>query len=269
MRSVLGVGLCFGLVACGGGSGGSTGPSGGPPQVTETAPTISTPNTHIYMGQSVTFAATGTNVRWGGDAPSVATVDATTGRVSGVGNGRVTIWAENGGGRTTRLLRGLPSFAGMWRGTYAVTRCQSSGQWRSVIEFCDEFRVGEILTVALAMTQTDDRVTEGTFNLGDLPDGSLTPSVVSEAGMLAITGRATPDPSVTIALENVRLESAAAGAMTGLFEQVWASPGLTGTGRLDCELRGMTRTGGGPAIGRALFDGPMTLREAIGHVRRR
>ncbi len=268
MRSVLGAVLCLGLAACGGGS--SDGSISRPPtQPTEAAPTITTPNTHVYMGQGLTFAATGTNVRWGGDAPAVATVDATTGRVSGVGNGRVTIWAENAGGRTTRLLRGLPSFAGTWRGTYAVTRCQSSGQWRSVVEFCDEFRVGEILTVAFAMTQTDDRVTEGTFNLGDLPNGSLTPSVVSESGGLALTGNATPDPSVTIALENVRLESAAAGTMTGLFEQVWASPGLTGTGRLDCELRGMTRTGGGPTAGRALLGGPMTLREAIGHVRRR
>ena len=205
MRSVPGVVLCLGLVACGGGSSGG---GGTPTQPTETAPGITTSNTHIYMGQAVTFTATGTNVRWGGDAPAVATVDATTGRVSGVGNGRVTIWAENAGGRTTRLLRGLPSFAGTWRGTYAVTRCQSSGQFRSVVEFCDEFRVGEILALTLVMTQTDDRLTDGTFNLGGLPDGSLTASVVSESGMLALTGQATPDPAVTIALENVRLESA-------------------------------------------------------------
>ena len=266
MRLLLGVGLCLGLVACG---GGSAVPGPGPTPFTETAPSITTPNTHVYIGQAVTFTATGTNVRWGGDAPSVATVDAATGRVNGVGNGRVTIWAENAGGRTTRLLRGLPSFAGAWRGTYAVTRCQSSGQWRSVVEFCDEFRVGEILTVTFSMAQTDERVTEGTFNLGDLPNGSLTPSAVSESGVLAITGRATPDPAITVALENVRLESATAGTMSGAFEQVWASPGLTGTGRLDCEIRGVTRTGGGPALGRAMFGGPMTLGEIIARVRRR
>src|SRR3954462_15585040 len=94
---------CFALVlglitACGG--------SKAPAAPSVAAPTISTPNTTIYIGQTVQFTATGGGtITWGGDAPGVARVDAPTGRVTGVGNGRETIWAENAGGRTTRALR--------------------------------------------------------------------------------------------------------------------------------------------------------------------
>lgn len=56
------------------------------------------------------------------DNPQVATIDQTTGRVTGVGNGRVAIWAENEGERTTRLLRGLPSYGGSWVGNWIVER---------------------------------------------------------------------------------------------------------------------------------------------------
>jgi hypothetical protein len=68
--------------ACGGEGGSST-----PTAPSVTAPVISTTNTSIYVGQNVTFAATGGGtIRWGGDAPSVATIDQTTGRVTGVGS---------------------------------------------------------------------------------------------------------------------------------------------------------------------------------------
>ena len=129
--------LC--AAACGSDGGGTApGPIG-------VAPTITPSTTMIYVGQSVQFAASGDGtIRWGGDAPGVATVDQTTGRVTGVGIGRVTIWAENAGGRTTRLLRGLPLFAGLWRGGYVVEHCQSEGALSSFCgERSEERRVGK------------------------------------------------------------------------------------------------------------------------------
>jgi hypothetical protein len=120
------------------------------------APTLSTTNTSIFIGQTVQFSATGGGtIRWGGDNPQVATVDQTTGRVTGVGNGRVTIWAENEGGRTTRLLRGLPSFAGTWAGNWVVEGCTANGAF-AILRTCDEFPGGGSRSLGLSLTQADD-----------------------------------------------------------------------------------------------------------------
>jgi hypothetical protein len=239
----------------GGGGGGVTGPG-------STAPTISTANTVIFIGQSVTFAATGGGtIRWGGDNPSVASVEATTGRVTGVGNGRVTIWAENDGGRTTRLLRGLPSYAGAWQGTYDVVQCVETGDF-SGSGFCPAFTPGQGLLLQLSLAQTDAQVT-GSFVFGTAVPGTWNATTVAEDGSLPATGLYVSG-DVTVRIENSRLESPSAGTVTGTFDQVWTVGGVTGSGLLRSELRTMSRTSGGPAFGlTAPSSGPMTLDEVM------
>jgi hypothetical protein len=239
----------------GGGGGGATAPG-------STAPTISTSNTVIFIGQSVMFAATGGGtIRWGGDNPAVATVEATTGRVTGVGNGRVTIWAENDGGRTTRLLRGLPSYAGSWQGNYDVVQCVESGDFLGS-GFCPLFTPGQGLQLQLTLAQTDDRVT-GSFVFGTAAPGTWNASTVAEDGSLPATGLwASGD--VTVRIENTRLASPSAGTMTGTFDQIWTVAGATGSGLLRSELTNMSRTSGGPTFGlTAPSSGPMTLDEVM------
>lgn len=232
--------VLFAAWGCGGG-GGST-----PTAPSVSAPTISTSNTTIFIGQSVTFAATGGGtMRWGGDNPQVATVDQTTGRVTGVGNGRVTIWAENEGGRTTRLLRGMPSYAGSWQGTYALTGCQSTGDMAR-IGFCGNFFQGQVLNMQLQMSQTEDRVT-GSFAFGGNV-GSLNASTVAENGVLPLTGLFTSSNG-SIRMDNARLESSTAGTITGHFDQIWSVSGASGFAILSSEVRNLTRTSGGPAFG--------------------
>ena len=193
------------------------------------APTISTPNTMIYIGQSVQFSATGGGtIRWGGDAPQVATVDQTTGRVTGVGTGRVTIWAENEGGRTTRLLRGLPSYAGSWRGNYTIQDCQSIGDFAAG-GFCGSFFRGQSLNTRYELSQTDDRVT-GPFALGDLT-GTFNPSTVAENGQLPMTGGLSSG-GTSVTIENLRFESATPGVITGQFEQL-CQVAFAGAGRAE------------------------------------
>ncbi len=249
------------MCACGGGGGSPAVPS-------VQAPTISTTNTTIYVGQTVQFTASGAGtIRWGGDAPGVATVDPASGRVTGVGNGRVTIWAENEGGRTTRLLRGLPSYAGTWSGTYAVTGCQATGDILT-ISFCGNFSASDILSIGLQISQTDDRVTGGSFTLGSLP-GTLTSSTISEQGQLPLAGT-TGTGQVTIVIQNASLDSPNAGAITGTFDQSWTVAGATGAGILTCSVRSMARTSGGPTFG---FRQPgrnlVTLREMISAIKGR
>jgi hypothetical protein len=221
----------------------------------------------VFIGQSVTFTATGGGtIRWGGDNPQVATIDQTTGRVTGVGNGRVTIWAENEGGRTTRLLRGLPSFAGSWQGSYALTGCQSTGDF-AAIGFCGSFFQGQVLNMQLETSQTDDRVSGG-FGFGG-NSGTLNASTVAENGVLPLTGTINSG-EVTIRLDNARLESPTAGTITGGFDQTWSVSGASGFGILSCEVRNLTRTAGGPTMG---FTAPssehVTLEEVIRRVLRK
>lgn len=232
-----------------------------------TAPTISSSNTMIFIGQSVAFAASGGGtIRWGGDNPQVATVDQTTGRVTGVGNGRVTIWAENEGGRTTRLLRGLPSYAGSWQGSYAITGCQSTGTL-AAIGFCGSFFQGQVLNMQLQTSQTEDRVS-GAFAFGG-NQGTLNASTVAENGILPLTGTHSSSNG-SIRLENARLESPSAGTISGYFDQTWTVSGASGFGILSCEVRNLTRTAGGPTLG---FTAPavenVTLEEMIRRVLRK
>lgn len=260
MRNIVLTLVVAGVVACGGSS-----PSTPAPVVT--APTLTTSNTSIYIGQSVQFSATGGGtMRWGGDNSAVAQVDQTTGRVTGVGNGRVTIWAENEGGRTTRLLRGMPSFAGSWQGSYAIIGCQSTGDM-AAIRFCSNFFQGQVLNMNLQMSQTEDRVS-GEFALGGNA-GTLNPSTVAENGVLPLTGTYSSS-SGTIRIDNARLDSFSAGTISGTFDQTWSVSGASGFGILSCDIRNVTRTSGGPTFG---FTAPsmedVTLEEMIRRVLRK
>jgi hypothetical protein len=253
------------VFVCGCGGGGSTAPS---PSSSLQSPTITTANTMIYVGQTVQFAATGSGtIRWGTDAPGVAAVDVPSGRVTGAGIGRATIWAENEGGRTTRGLRGLPSYAGNWQGTYAIVGCQATGDFLR-IRFCtDFFSQGEMLSIGLQMSQTDDRVS-GSFAFGDLV-GALSSASVSDAGQLPATGQYT-DGEGSISLQNARWESPSPGTITGTFDQSWSVIGASGSGILSCEIRGVTRTSGGPILShRPTATGRMSLEEMIRRARRK
>jgi hypothetical protein len=231
-----------------------------------------TPSTDmVYIGQRVTFSATPTTgVTWGGDNPAVATVDASTGVVTGIATGKVTIWAQNSAGRTTRLLSVLPSYNGKWSGSYALIGCQSTGDF-TAIDFCGMFFQGEVLNMGFDLTQSRDQVT-GSFSLGDLL-GTLSASTVNGTdGSLPLTGSSTTADGLVIQMQNLRATSPSPGTMKGSFDQVWGLPGATGTGRLACEIRDVTRTSGAPTV-RFLSPGAnapaLTLEQAVRAVRRR
>jgi len=250
------------LVACVASACGASSPTG-PSTPAAVAPTISTSADLVLIGQTVPFEATGGGtIKWGGDSPSVANIDTTTGRVTGVGTGRVTIWAENAGGRTTRLLRVLPSYNGTWSGSYTLQSCQSVGDY-SLGKFCGQFFQGQVLSIAFNITQNRDAVS-GTFALGSL-QGTLNTGVVNEDGSLPLSGIINSGTS-TVQLSNLRATSPSAGTMRGSFDQIWSSSALSGTGRLMADIRDVTRTSGAPSFtGRASGTPPIgySLEEMI------
>jgi hypothetical protein len=107
------------------------------PTPTVTSVTISSSSDMLKINETVAFAATaahsdGTNepvTDWRSDAPAVATVDAATGRVTGVGAGLATIVATHDGMNATKLVRVVPDFSGTWIGRFEVTGCSASGDF--------------------------------------------------------------------------------------------------------------------------------------------
>jgi hypothetical protein len=157
-------------------------------------------------------------------------------------------------------LRGLPGFAGSWRGNYTLQDCQSIGDFARG-GFCGSFFQGQSLNTRYELSQSDDRVT-GTFALGDLV-GSFNAATVAENGQLPITGGLSQD-GTRVTLENMRLESTTAGVIRGQFEQLWSADGLAGWARLYCRIENVTRVAGGPAFGfTSPARSPLTLEDMV------
>jgi len=206
--------LLVALTLIGGCSGSPAAPSGSK----VTSITI-TGGDLLLIGKGETFIATGNSgpvaVRWGSDAPSVAVVDPTTGRVSAVGKGTATIYADANGIRGTKLIRTLPDFAGKWTISYQVTRCEADGDYLRY-RACDYppnwielelIQSGEGISGRFGMTDWDSYDWRSDNVLGS----------VSSDGTMSFTATAT---SGDMRIENVRLELRPNRQLAGTFEHV-------------------------------------------------
>ena len=226
--------------ACGGGDSPSA------PAATPQSVTITSSSDRLFIGASETFSATATmsdgstrsvTGTWGTDAPGVATVDASTGRVTGVGSGMVTVFVDYQGRRGTKLIRGLPNYQGTWSGSYAVRSCSQSGQ-ASLVDLCGAtFSVNRVLPTNLNLTQDGDRV-QGRFFLGTL--GADASGPVQGDGRLLLTGVVNGD-SLTIDT-SWSLDSSSAGRITGGFSLLVRVAGLNGDARVAADIRDLNRT---------------------------
>jgi hypothetical protein len=210
----------------------------------------------LYIGIEETFTATATMSDsstkavtggvWGGDNPSVATVEAATGRVTIVGSGMVSIYVDYQGRRGSKVIRGLPNYQGTWVGSYVIASCRSTGDFKSAA-FCNNFPTNRVFPTDLNVTQDEDRV-EGRFYLGTL--GADTSGPVQTDGQLLLAG-AVREGIFTIEV-SWRLQSTTPGQITGALSQIWRATGWSGDGRLSCNIRDLDRTSTmtmGPAPG--------------------
>lgn len=257
MRHVITVVALLAACACGDSKtvGGGVDPL--PPQIT-------TSTTVIIVGQSVQFAASPSDVQWGGDAPGVATIDS-SGRVTGIATGHVTIWAQNAGGRTTRLLRVVPAYAGSWQGTYSIQDCQATGDFVTA-GFCETFSRGLILYNRYDLTQSDDRVS-GTFTLGSVI-GNLDAAVIADDGTLPFTG-SVDSGSTHVRLEQGRLDCNCATSVSGQFEQRWSDATMAGQARVTCRIDTLVLSNPAASIFQVPGHEALTLSELMRRVSRR
>lgn len=227
---------------CGGGGSSPTQASGPPASIT-----VSSSSDQLHIGAAETFTATAvlgngqtravTGGVWGGDAPSVATVEGSTGRVTGVGSGMVTIFVDYQGARGTRLIRVLPDFQGTWSGSYIVNACTQTGAF-ALADVCDDtFSANRVLPMNMTTTQTRDAV-NGQFSLGSVAGSGSGP--IQTHGELNFAGTAR---SGDLSLDTTwSLHSAQPGRITGAARFIVRFAGLSGEARVDVSIRDLNRT---------------------------
>lgn len=237
LLKTLGVLGLIAVAACG---------DGGPP--TPTAPSLTNITVSgsdlLLIGQSEAFTAIGstgaalTTARWGTDAPPIVTVEVFSGRVTAVGVGTATVFADVDGIRGTKTVRTLPNFAGSWSGHYRETGCEATGDWADAHACVNEPYELAVGSMRMTLTQNRDAVS-GRVRLAGSPDADVS-GIVSPEGTLTLTGTLR-EQVVDVEFANVRFELPQNGEMTGTFEQVYARGDFKGTYRVYAALSDMHR----------------------------
>jgi hypothetical protein len=257
------------LVACGG-TGDTRSPAA--PTPTITGITVSGPSM-VFIGatESYTASATLSNgstevpaCAWGGDAPTVATVEPSTGRVTGTGSGEVTIWCDARGVRGTKRVRVLPNYQGTWLGSYAVDACEQSGDF-ALVGFCANFPRDRVFPLSGMLTQQNDTVT-GAFHLGQV-QGQQASGPVALDGTLRLTIVHVGTGSFTLT-SDWAVNSTRPGQLSGSMVQLWRDAALSGTARVATRVFNTNRQAAG--LGNPGPSGfgaaPRTLRELLGRL---
>lgn len=219
------------MAACGGSS-----PTA-PATPTATSITVNSASTHLFLGNSETFTATVTlsngttqvltGGTWSSDASAVATVVAGTGAVTAVASGEVTIIVDAQGVRGTKRIRVVPSYQGIWVGTYTVNSCVQSGDFVAANLCGTTLIVGSnTLQAGLNLTQSIGAIT-GQTRLGGIFSDALTGTVNMDGSLSFQVGATVPTLTTRVA-QAWQLNITQAGRITGTVTQTWTDPSLTG-----------------------------------------
>jgi len=221
--------------------GGSSTPTA--PAATTTGITISGNTDLLRVQENVTFAAVASRsdgstqavTEWASDAPTVLSINATTGVATGLAAGQATITARNGGVAATRLLRVVPHYQGAWTGRYLVAGCTASGDYLT-FGWCGSLQ-GQNLPFSLTLSQTRDTVS-GTITFGEYT-GSVSGSAAMN-GALTLAGTAVSG-GASISISSWSTNSASFGVMTGNFSQRVTSTTLSGSAIHTSQILSATR----------------------------
>lgn len=225
VRSATVAALLVSTLACNGGSSPTA------PAVSTTAVSISGTTDMMRVQENVTFSAVASRsdgttqavTEWASDAPSVLSINASSGVATGLSAGQATITARNGGTTATRLVRVVPQYQGSWSGRYTVAACTASGDFLTY-GWCTSIQ-GRDLPFSLTLSQTRDTVS-GTVTFGEYT-GSVSGSM-AVGGTLTIAGAAISG-GTSLSISSWSTNSLTFGSMTGSFSQRVSSSSSTGS----------------------------------------
>ncbi|TAK16591.1 MAG: hypothetical protein EPO35_05020 [Acidobacteria bacterium] len=225
--------------------------------LTALAISVNTPSVGgaVQATSTATFSNGGTTpiaTGFGTDTPSVAT-STSSGTITGVAIGDVTIFVDYLGMRASKRVHVLPAYGGVLVGTYKVTSCSQSEGFATA-DFCQPFNALPTLSIAFSNTQSADLTTlTGQFALGQ--SVGLGSGTVASNGTLTYSG-ALVGGTERMELRNFAGTSPAPGRMVGSFEQVWTNSATTGQAVVTCANMDVTRT----SSALASFSGPLAAR---------
>jgi hypothetical protein len=230
------------MVGCGGDN-----PAATPTPVAPTASRLTVSGgTNVYIGQTLQLTSSLTlsdgttqtpTCTWAGDNPSVATIDASSGLVSGQGSGEESVWCDASGLRGAKLLRGLPNYGGTWSGDYTVTSCTQTGDV-ALANFCGSYTPGSTAPYRWDLAQVGDLVS-GTFTLGALQFTTITASVPL-GGNITFTSRNVSDASTLTVTWQANIPRP--NTLVASLAETLTSAGLSGQAVVSGTVTTMTRT---------------------------
>ena len=239
---VRGLALLVPLAACGGGSDSAPTPTTTAVNLTVTSPVRMGQTTQATATESLSTGETRpvtTGVQ--SDALTVATVT-TAGLVSGVANGRATIYVIAGGRQGQQVIRVVPDYQGKWNGGLRVTSCSETGVFAQG-DFCDFFPPGMTSGYTLDITQTGEQLAATASYGSPLVFPQITTSIREDGtASFGPTGTFTED-GITYTIEtSFAINSARVGELTGTVGEVWRFPNISGEGRLQQDIVDTTRS---------------------------
>lgn len=207
-----------------------------PANPTATSITVNSTGTHLFLGNTETFTATVTlsngttqtltGGTWSSDATGVATVVAGTGAVTAVTAGEATIIVDAQGVRGTKRMRVVPSYQGIWFGTYTVNTCTQSGDFVTANLCGSTLAVGSTLQAGLNFTQNVAAITGQTL-LGSLFSETFTGTVAMNGSFGFQVGATLPGFSTRVT-QAWALNVTQAGRLSGTLTQTWTDPTMSG-----------------------------------------
>jgi hypothetical protein len=254
------------------GCGGDDGPT--MPRDTPTGVTITTSATMFYIGATVTLSASVTmssgstqpltsGCAWGTDSADILNINPSTGAMTGTGSGEATVWCDYQGMRGTKRLRILPNYAGTFLGSYTVTGCSDSGDFRSE-DFCDSFPNRLVLPLRFDFQQNNDSL-NGRTSLGSVTSDAFVSTVRVDGGVQVLSRHANSGFTIQSTWD---LTSRQAGRIEGRVATVWTFSGASGQGRVTGDLFNTNRQLTAARVLAPASPPVKTLRDLVNAIRR-
>ena len=158
--------------------------------------------------------------------------------MTGMAIGDVTISVEYSGARASKRVRVLPSYAGLFSGTYVVSACAQTNGFAAE-NFCQPFTTGLSLPIDFSHDQSADlTMLTGQFRLGQaIGTGS---GSIASSGALSYSGGFVGGTR-RMDFRNFSATSPVPGRIAGSFDMVWTDSTVAGSGIVTCQNMDMKR----------------------------